>query len=144
VTISAFAQPENPHLFLVNHHNSQRTASRAIRAVSEDCANRTAWFEPLSQLQRYGAPHPTTLTPHFHPSFGDDKHNQTFQTRVFDLSGELKPTLHVSLILKTTSFMQYVFARKTLRLTRKTVQQLLQQMPVSSNTVAPPAHLFSD
>jgi hypothetical protein len=42
----------------------------------------------------------------FHPSFGDDKHNQTFQTRVFDLFGELKPSLHVSLILKTTPRIQ--------------------------------------
>lgn len=127
----------NPHLFLANHHHSHRIAFRAISAVYRDCKNRTAWFEPLSQLQRYGISHTSAATPHYHPSFGDDKHNQTFQTRVFDLFGELKPTLHVSLILKTTSLMRSALLRKNLRLTRKTVQQL---HPQPSRL----AHLFTE
>lgn len=118
-----FCAAKNP-LFPRQHHRSQRRASRAISAVFQGCKNRTAWFEPLSQLHRYGNSCPIAPTPLIHLSFGDDKHNQTFQTRVFDLFGELKPTLHVSLILKTTSLMRYAFLRENLRLTRNSAASL--------------------
>jgi hypothetical protein len=49
-----FAQLGDSSSLLDNHHNTHRTAFRVFRTVFIDCKNRTAWFEPLSQLQRYG------------------------------------------------------------------------------------------
>ena len=86
---------------------STQTAKTGQHGLNR-CSSRTGMTTPAR-------PHPPLI---YHMSFGDDKHNQTFQTRVFDLFGELKPTLHVSLILKTTSRMRYAFLRKNLRLTR--------------------------
>jgi hypothetical protein len=75
--MQVFEGSAQPNLFLPTTTTTR--ASRAISAVFQDCKNRTAWFEPLSQLHRYGNSHPIAPTPLFHPSFGDDKHNQLFK-----------------------------------------------------------------
>jgi hypothetical protein len=93
---------------LTTHLIRSTTTSTGSAQPSRDCKTGQHGLNRCRCCKWYVAfpHHSSTPGVTFHPSFGDDKHNQTFQTRVFDLFGELKPSLHVSLILKTTSRIQ--------------------------------------